>query len=1718
VKNSVPVSVLNKIGIAALIVTTVVACILLIVSVWVDAPAITYILAGLLLFTAVFRFAASLGKLILEVKALVKEAVKVIDAIKTVVSRSFSSWKGIQTGTLVLAIVIESLVAIGIFIYSWASSGMKMFSAQWDQMLADMIARIVVAVLLWALSLIPVIGEILYLLIILLDAIANFICSLLGKKAQESEVGQWLCGGISGILTKLLSAFIYNFQVIVDMEDDERWQLTAPTFSLGDPRKGMAVGNTLEYQFVLTNSIHLTPIAGNWMAAAFGWQYNEKNLQRATFDYLLSDQDEVNLHEGLSLGDNKNEWDKGPKRDGKQTYHIRREVETAGPGVPLIEAGINITHSVYIHEGFALPSQECVPFLLFTPIPMCWIRAFKDTYGANLGQYFLWDVFPENLTKFYQPAAVDGGYSLAWAQSGDVRFGRQKDFDGDSLLNAMDGGADPDDSKWDADNDGLSDYFEMQIGTNPNPVGGYDADGDGLNDREELLLGTNPFKADTDGDGLTDRQERDGWEFAYGFDESGRPKITWVTSDPLQVDTDRDTLTDFQEYNYRYNPRVAEDPNVLGFSSLLSERTASGTYAPSDGLVRSGDQLRYEASVENKTMLSTAQGLHAARFDTNRLGGSLAPSTFRLYPQEKKTLSGDLSVKSGIPSGPADLVQTAGARITYALADSHYAQLVLHLEDPATATTFADSSGNIPPHDGQCTGTQCPTRQVAGYIGSAVQFDATKRQFISVPGADISAGDLTVSFWFKTSQPGGALFSSSVDQNVQLFLKDGGLGGQVCTRVYGVAYTDPLCTDTSYADNQWHHLALTYQSGSGLYLFIDGQRVKGGYQEYTRIGSYDKGVSLGFLIDPFRVGQYYTGLLDEVVVYDRALTRQEIAALYGQTLLAVHLDEPAGATSFAEDGGLNGTCMGGAYCPRAGMPGAVRRSASFSGSAFIQVPALPPLESQFTMAAWILPTGTDPDAQGIMGRLAPGLVGSAPTLVRVGSGLKAAFGTQTSFVEMGLVPGVLNLDAWNHVVLTYGANQDGKGQFDLYVNGVRRGQQVLSAYPIPYYESPKGFMLGNPWALTIINENYVAKPFTGQIDEVLIYPYVLTEAQVDEVYRNQSDALHLPFDEPPGTFQFQDALRRATASCPADLVTCPTAGLSGRAGQAAYFDGVNDSLDAGPGPAVNGTAPLSVAAWVRTTAAKAQVIVNQRSAAVYNGEYVFSLNSAGKVVWFTYGNSGAAQFSLVSARSVNDGKWHHVAAVRDESGSAYVYIDGTLDTSLPNTDPTKIAPLVVTNVYVGADIRDHAGYFAGSIDELHIVRRALSATEVQALVGQAPRFLLHLEEPAGSYRFADDTELGHDATCASWHCPRAGIKGQVNLATDFDGVDDLLMSDYEVPPSADTTIMAWVRPASTSAGRHMVVASADCSLFREGATWHVGAGPLDWGGDYDTGAQVQVGVWQHVAVVYSGNTARFFLNGHRWPDLSIGPLPNGGKVGVGYMRYGSGGYYWDGQIDELAIYERALTDTEIEALWRYQGQWVQEMHPTPLRVDNDKPSSHLASDTPYRPNQPVNLLIRTSDATSFVVRAEWQVDSGAWQDAPPCDADLGAAWCPTFDPTVLHGEGTYVVRTRATDAVGNVSDTSSDTLYVDGQAPGGEARLAAERGAGRAGTGARQARCLAVVYRGHGHRSSGGNGCAGQRGAVGEGDPAGRLPAPGWGGHATGHRRRHGVEHRLQPL
>ncbi len=128
---------------------------------------------------------------------------------------------------------------------------------------------------------------------------------------------------------------------------------------------------------------------------------------------------------------------------------------------------------------------------------------------------------------------------------------------------------DPDiDLELDTDGDGVPDYYEKQLGTDPNSK---DSDNDGIEDGVEVALGMDPLSADSDGDGIPDSQEDDDSDGLTLAEEIEHETYTWTDdsdvdgisdgeeihmygTDPLNEDTDGDGIEDGDELKLGLSP------------------------------------------------------------------------------------------------------------------------------------------------------------------------------------------------------------------------------------------------------------------------------------------------------------------------------------------------------------------------------------------------------------------------------------------------------------------------------------------------------------------------------------------------------------------------------------------------------------------------------------------------------------------------------------------------------------------------------------------------------------------------------------------------------------------------------------------------------------------------------------------------------------------------------------------------------------------------------------------------------------------------------------------------------------------------------------------------------------------------------------------------------------------------------------------------------------
>jgi gliding motility-associated-like protein len=124
------------------------------------------------------------------------------------------------------------------------------------------------------------------------------------------------------------------------------------------------------------------------------------------------------------------------------------------------------------------------------------------------------------------------------------------------------------------------------------------------------------------------------------------------------------------------------------------------------------------------------------------------------------------------------------------------------------------------------------------------------------------------------------------------------------------------------------------------------------------------------------------------------------------------------------------------------------------------------------------------------------------------------------------------------------------------------------------------------------------------------------------------------------------------------------------------------------------------------------VVANNYSTVSANGFDVFGYNSGNPTVSGNW-----------SATKPDVGKWYHVVGTRDNN-SIKLYVDGQLiadNSTLTNTGGTTPNYAVPTYVTIGARHNGTIQFLQGSLDDIHIYNRSLTAAEVKALFdGESP--------------------------------------------------------------------------------------------------------------------------------------------------------------------------------------------------------------------------------------------------------------------------------------------------------------------------------------------------------------------------------------------------------------
>jgi hypothetical protein len=199
-----------------------------------------------------------------------------------------------------------------------------------------------------------------------------------------------------------------------------------------------------------------------------------------------------------------------------------------------------------------------------------------------------------------------------------------------------------------------------------------------------------------------------------------------------------------------------------------------------------------------------------------------------------------------------------------------------------------------------------------------------------------------------------------------------------------------------------------------------------------------------------------------------------------------------------------------------------------------------------------------------------------------------------------------------------------------------------------------------------------------------------------------------------------------------------------------------------------------------------------------------------------------------------------------------------------------------------------------------------------------------LDEVAGSSTAVDATGNGSNATLTGLNSTSAWTTGHTGGALRCDGSGGALVDDSAILDGITTgfTISAWVYRAAATTG-FSVVLSRQIGTTSGEHYW------LGLSGDnvgisssatpMISTTAVPIGTWTHLAATHDGSTARIYVNGTQVFSRSSFAVfrADTSKLTIcGNQNDASGSIIerWNGLIDDLQLYNRALTATEISGL------------------------------------------------------------------------------------------------------------------------------------------------------------------------------------------------------------
>jgi len=389
-----------------------------------------------------------------------------------------------------------------------------------------------------------------------------------------------------------------------------------------------------------------------------------------------------------------------------------------------------------------------------------------------------------------------------------------------------------------------------------------------------------------------------------------------------------------------------------------------------------------------------------------------------------------------------------------------------------------------------------------------------------------------------------------------------------------------------------------------------------------------------------------------------------------------------------------------------------------------------------------------------------------------------------------------------------------------------------------------------------------------------------------------------------------------------------TLAVEGKIGTAAYFNGSSSKVATN---ITNLTIPtnsnFSISSWVKISSTGGFIFAEGSWSAWSSVGFGLQIGNDNKLELSLANNGSSGGMQIKSTSTLSLDTWYHVALTIDIGTALKIYINGNEDgtTSLSTNSRNNVSG----GFYIGSDVSSF--YFDGTIDQVRFFNKALSSSEVTTLYGEN-----------NTSTTKSKTDIFDDGSGIALYefekgaIDTGGVTGYIGEGGMFNGSSSRInTNDNKAFVANEMSISLWGKLNATGANENLI-SNWNSSGTRETSFQftitsanklqlivYASNDSTDYKQYVSNSALTGLTSWNHFSfTLTSGITAKLYVNGSEvtttvtdGSTYASGTINTTGTFDTIIGAIGNAGTAIDGQIDQVRIFNKALSSSEVTTLY-----------------------------------------------------------------------------------------------------------------------------------------------------------------------------------------------------------